>query len=346
MRHVPDPPPHASQRLRVSRPSASGPIRFSLDDVPEQRRPEIYREFVGRSVCRFDVELSRDVPFAVDVMLQALPDLQLFSGKVYGSCNRRTRALLADGVDDFSLMVNLGGPYRVSQGDRELVLADGEATLVSLAELVGLNHHPPGGVLALCIPRARLAPLIIDAEDCCLRPIRYDTVALGLLKSYVDVASQARSTASRELQQLVATHVHHLVAVALGATRDAAEVARDGGVRAARLHAIKRDIAGSLDQPGLSVTALAARHGCTPRYIQRLFETEGTTFTEYVLAQRLARAHGMLSDPRHGEGISTIAYDCGFGDLSYFNRVFRRRFGTAPSDVRAQARQAEAEGPV
>jgi AraC-like DNA-binding protein len=37
-----------------------------------------------------------------------------------------------------------------------------------------------------------------------------------------------------------------------------------------------------------------------------------------------------------------IAYDCGFGDVSYFNRVFRRRYGAAPSDVRAQARQAAA----
>jgi AraC-like DNA-binding protein len=67
---------------------------------------------------------------------------------------------------------------------------------------------------------------------------------------------------------------------------------------------------------------------------------EGTTFTEYVVAQRLARAHRMLIDPRcDGEKISTVAYDCGFGDVSYFNRVFRRSYGAAPSDVRAQARQ-------
>jgi AraC-like DNA-binding protein len=40
-----------------------------------------------------------------------------------------------------------------------------------------------------------------------------------------------------------------------------------------------------------------------------------------VLAQRLARAHCMLVDPRRdGEKISAVAYDCGFGDVSYFNR--------------------------
>ena len=32
--------------------------------------------------------------------------------------------------------------------------------------------------------------------------------------------------------------------------------------------------------------------------------------------------------------ISVIAYEVGFGDLSYFNRVFRRHFGRTPSEVK------------
>jgi len=65
------------------------------------------------------------------------------------------------------------------------------------------------------------------------------------------------------------------------------------------------------------------------------------SFTDYVLAQRLARTHRMLIDPRRaGEKISTIAFDSGFGDVSYFNRVFRQRFGETPSAIRVTARRA------
>ena len=67
----------------------------------------------------------------------------------------------------------------------------------------------------------------------------------------------------------------------------------------------------------------------------RRTEHEGTSFTDYVLAQRLACAHRLLTDPRHAtEKISAIALDAGFGDLSYFNRMFRRRYGETPSGVR------------
>jgi AraC-like DNA-binding protein len=164
--------------------------------------------------------------------------------------------------------------------------------------------------------------------------------ALQLLTSYVRIAWDDATVESRELQRTAVTHIHDLIALAVGATRDAAEVARGRGLSAARLKAVKDDIAQNIDRPELSLTALAARHGLAPRLVQRLFEGEGTSFTDYVLSQRLARAYRLLSDPRRvGDKISAIAWDSGFGDLSYFNQAFRRRYGLTPSDVRARARR-------
>jgi AraC-like DNA-binding protein len=48
----------------------------------------------------------------------------------------------------------------------------------------------------------------------------------------------------------------------------------------------------------------------------------------------------MMTDPRYADHrVSAIAFAAGFGDLSYFNRTFRRRFGATPSDLRAQAQR-------
>jgi AraC-like DNA-binding protein len=58
----------------------------------------------------------------------------------------------------------------------------------------------------------------------------------------------------------------------------------------------------------------------------------------------------LLKDPRFfSHAISTIAFECGFGDLSYFNRSFRRMYGATPSDIRdaglREARSGEREPP-
>jgi transcriptional regulator GlxA family with amidase domain len=189
------------------------------------------------------------------------------------------------------------------------------------------------------VPRKPIAALVAGLDDCVARPIRRDTEALRLLAGYAGLLEDRHAMATPELRRLAVTHVYDLVALALGATRDATEAAKLGGVRAARLRKIKSDIADHLGGE-LSIADVAARHRLPVRYLQRLFEAEGTTFTEFLLGQRLARVHRMLIDTRFaGHAISMIAIDCGFHHLSYFSRAFRTRFGASPSDVRAQARR-------
>ena len=104
------------------------------------------------------------------------------------------------------------------------------------------------------------------------------------------------------------------------------------------------DIVDNLEKRELSITNVALRFSVTPRYIQKLFESDGTTFTEYVLERRLLEANRLLSDSRLAKrSISDVAFKVGFGDLSYFTRAFRRRFGMTPSDVKEQARR-ESDG--
>ena len=136
------------------------------------------------------------------------------------------------------------------------------------------------------------------------------------------------------LHPLAAAHIYELIAMALGATLNGASIASCRAIGAARLKAIKADILENIGDE-LTVTAVALRQGITTRYMHMLFEIEGVTFSEYVLGQRLMRAYGMISDPRFADlNITTVAYASGFGDLSYFNRTFRRCFGTTPSELR------------
>lgn len=59
----------------------------------------------------------------------------------------------------------------------------------------------------------------------------------------------------------------------------------------------------------------------------------GKTLSQYVNDIRLARAHERLV---HTDStIAEIAMDCGFQNVTYFNRLFRTRYGCIPKSVRA-----------
>ncbi len=123
--------------------------------------------------------------------------------------------------------------------------------------------------------------------------------------------------------------------MALGPIGEAAAVAARRGLRAGRLEAILAQIDAECLDPRFDVQTVADRHRVSVRYVQRLMERRGETFSHTVLRLRLDRVAAMLADPANREmRIGEIALACGFNDLSYFNRSFRRRFGDSPRGFR------------
>jgi len=324
--------------LPGSRPFVPERLRLTANDAPEHERLERHRQFFQQLGVRYGGSATGVDPIGIDLTMHRFPGLVFSSSRLHGARYRRTRES-NDPTEDVGLMISREGRFLVSQRGREIVLDSGEATLVSLTE--ALDSVPRGDMLILRFPKPQLAPRLVGAEDCALRRIPAGTPALNLLTDYAELVEREDACASEELQHVITPHFYDLAAVAIGATRDATELAQGSGLRAARLYAIKKDIARNLDDRDLSVAALAARHACTRRCIQRLFEQEGTSFTDYLLTQRLARAYCLLTDPRHADlKITAIAFDVGFGDTSYFNRTFRRHYGDTPSGVRALVRRS------
>jgi AraC-like DNA-binding protein len=314
----------------------SASFRFSTDDLPERERSGAVRALNDRHwLVAWETLPGADV--SLHYTERRLPGLTLMMAAADGVRWARTNRHLADGHVDLALHANLSGGAALFGRGRDLILHPGDAALTTYAEPEAMLQMHRG--FALRLPRVALAPLVANIDDALWRLIPCGTGALKLLMNYVRILDDDEALATPELRRLVVTQVHDLAALAIGATRDAAAVAEGGGVRAARLRAVKSDIVANIGDCALTITAVAQRQRATTRYIHKLFESEGITYTEFVLGQRLLRVHRTLSDPRFaGRPISTIAFEAGFGDLSYFNHAFRRRYGATPSEVRRQAR--------
>ena len=79
----------------------------------------------------------------------------------------------------------------------------------------------------------------------------------------------------------------------------------------------------------LGLGGLAREAGLSPYHFLRTFERlTGITPHQYVRRARLRDAASRLAAER--DKVLDIAYDCGFGDVSNFNRAFRAEFGVSP----------------
>ncbi|UZR27763.1 helix-turn-helix domain-containing protein [Methylococcus mesophilus] len=88
------------------------------------------------------------------------------------------------------------------------------------------------------------------------------------------------------------------------------------------------------------IGAVASGVGLSSRYVNELFQAEGTSLMRHVWQRRLEQCRRDLMDPvRSGCSLSEIAFRWGFNDLSHFSRAFKLRFGCSPNGYRRQYRQ-------
>lgn len=317
-------------------PVSGEPLRVSTGARPDRRRVSKWREEFARGFLRLDIEPHDPERFRADATIRKLPGLKVGSCAISASRWRRSRALVDPGTDDFGLLFGSVGPALLSQRGRSFEIGPGDAATCSNAEPADLTlPHAHGRHVGIVVPLKPLAALVPDLEAKMPLRIPRQSEPLRLLRGYLAVLTDEVTLASPDLSQAVVSHIHDLIALAIGASRDGAEIATGRGLRAARLRAAKADIVANLAKRDLTVAAVAGRLGISPRYLQALFEGEGTSFSQFVLRQRLTLAHKMLADPRQDHlTITAIAYAAGFGDLSYFNHAFRRRYGATPTEVR------------
>jgi AraC-like DNA-binding protein len=321
--HVPAPSP------------APGLRQYSTDDFPARDRFAIWREVVGPAFLRLEVSDVAGHPFRAIGTLCTLPGLGVQWADNSGIRMDRSRGLLSDGADDLILPLVTEGRHFASQRGRQVTLDTQETALLSTADVGSVTCGARSRAIVLRLPRAALAQRVPGLDDVIGRGLPRALEALRLLSRYVRLLRDENALLCPALGGLAAAHVTDLIALALGPTPDAGQLAQKRGVRAARLRAMQADIRANLSNPKLSVATIARRQGVTPRYVHVLFEALGTTFSRFVLRERLDLARRMLADVRQDHlSIAAIAYGCGFGDLSYFNHAFRIRYGATPGEIR------------
>lgn len=104
-----------------------------------------------------------------------------------------------------------------------------------------------------------------------------------------------------------------------------------------RVQKVQRYISGHY-QEEIRLATMADMVGMTPVSFSRFFRLRtGKTLSDYVIDIRLGFATRLLVDSTRT--VAEICYDCGFNNLSNFNRMFKRKKGCSPKEFRDNYRK-------
>jgi len=149
--------------------------------------------------------------------------------------------------------------------------------------------------------------------------------------SQLDVDSQPSVLCSS-----IASFAISLINLMLIEISDALSLGEAVGSARVQLSKILREIVQNFKNPEFSARHVAAELGLSVRYVYALLERTGVPFTDRVNSLRLETAYSRLISPSDAHTrISQIAFDVGFNDQPYFNRVFKARFQVTPGQLRA-----------
>lgn len=211
-------------------------------------------------------------------------------------------------------------------------LRTGDATLLSLAEPGSLGSPGISSYVAVVVPDG--ASIAAGHGEALIGQTWPRALpALCLLRGYI--RALAGLPAQQSLTQLAAQHVTDLLSLAARERLGLDRASQRTIVEDQRTLVALDFIARNYRDPMLAEPAVAASQGISTRYLQRLLEKSGLRFTDHVNTLRLDAARAALIEPKLDHlRIADIALDCGFSDISHFNRQFRRRFGETPSAMR------------
>ncbi len=310
---------------------------FSMSTAGVQPRERLaaWRKAYVETFIPCHIESNSDEPFWSELSSVAIGPVVL--GSVAGSPKLcLTEKSAADRLSDgLTIEMIWRGEKACTQGRRSSETSAGEA-------FVFYNRLPSAEVsrIATEIRSIRVAAAAVrgrlgETERFAGVKLSSQIPELRILANYVQSLDFAGDLAEASVREMVGGHIIDLIVAALVRIEGKENVSDLHCVKAARLAAIRRLVEAAFSEPTFDTRHAAQRLGISERYIQKLFEETGVTFSDYVAERRLRDAHDKLLDQRFDDmKIQDIAWSAGFSDVSHFNRLFRRRFGEKPSALR------------
>ena len=316
-------------------------MRFG--SLPTAEQFGMWHDAVSKAFVPLEATCRTEDAFGGELVVQDVGAVQV--SDVSGGAvlvERSPRTIRCADPGYLKLGMQLRGYCLVTQDGREAPLVPGDLALYDTHRPYQLRFDSEFQMLVVMFPRELLDVRQEDLAKLTARRISGRSGIGSLVSPFLtSLASKLRAEELARTFEL-STTVLDLLTAAFSEQLDDESAVSPETHRHALIFRIKAFIDERLDDPELSSAVVAAAHHISPRYLQKLFEGEGTTVTEWIRRRRLVHCSRELIDRRFvAEPISTIAARWGLVDASHFSKMFRTAYGMSPREFRIENAERE-----
>jgi AraC-like DNA-binding protein len=300
---------------------------WSTDTIPERERFSFWREIICNTIFSISPEAPND-HFSARVRVRGSGPLRFaICQSTSYEIIRTQRDIDRAPADYYTIYLQLQGQTYIKQCDDSAALHRNDIVLSDCRRPYSATLSNDGLRAVAVLPRPMVnsrAPWLSE------RPLH----KIPSASRYIDLARRhmiqlMSDRISEGETDLLTENLCNLLALASAP-----------GISQSRLRADLQTTAvlafcrQNLNRPNLSPQLVADHFGISLRTLHGRFAKLGTTFGRWLLETRLETCSKALKDPQQHRYVSEIAYNCGFNDLSHFNKAFRARFEMAPTEWR------------
>ncbi|MGE3363086.1 MAG: helix-turn-helix domain-containing protein [Rhizobiaceae bacterium] len=302
------------------------------------RQFDYWREELCHNFVELAAERQSSGGFGGCIRHFSLNSVGVFRVVADAHCVSRTKRGIDQSSDDcYFINLQLEGVGKTSQRDAQVAANTGDMVLIDTREPFSVQHDQPFDLICFKVPRALLGAQLRQRNPGALPNVRASHGYGRILRGYANALLEETEA---DLIGSASVLADNLVGLLSGAINSAAEGLPPGNhlgtQQLARLAAVHGYIDQNLMDPDLALNRVVDRFNLSPRYLQKLFAAVGSTFSQTLMTRRLDKAASCLQRrDLSGRTIAETALLCGFNDLSYFNRSFKKRFGMSPREYRS-----------
>jgi len=311
---------------------------FLSEQFRKQDKKEALEYALENAMVGLEVRGSHMPDFSVQMRAQPFNSSKILTLDADELCLARTDKLMCDLDDSFSLVTCNSGSVNVS-------FPDGNGTKIQTGIASLLSHQQPSAVSSngqikvntIVLPRELIKKVIHDPDSATAEMPVGGLAAIGLLSGYLHNLVTQPEPLTPEMQKTTLGHLLDLIGHAYDPFGEWSRAEPNGGLNEARRQKIFEHMSRCYSDFDASAQTFAPQVGVSTRMVHRLLVESGKTFSEHLMNTRLEAAMSMLCDVSYNNTkVLDIALAAGFADISYFNRVFRQRYGDTPNTFRSR----------